>query len=157
MSGRLNRRFTGAVSVNSRVQYNSENLLWREMAQNGRKHFVADSIKYASTCTYPNSLRFRPSTGIREHRRTGGKKSGGQKETSGGGVRRNFFPYLSKFHVTFTYFWYFQILYCICILFKVISPNFCPNYVYNLPDFTPMSVKTILAFARKITKARQVC
>ena len=44
---------------------------------------------------------------------------------------------MSKFHVTFTYFWYFQIPYCMyCLLFKFISPNFCQNlYVYNLHDF----------------------
>ena len=47
---------------------------------------------------------------------------------------QNIFSYLSKFHITFTYFWYFQILYCICLLFEVISLHFCPNYVYNLPD-----------------------
>ena len=32
-----------------------------------RKHFVADSKVYASTCTYADSLRFRASTRIREN------------------------------------------------------------------------------------------
>ena len=45
--------------------------------------------------------------------------------------------------------WYFQI-HCICFLFKVISPIFCPNYVYNSfiltawqlppPPCTPMHI-----------------
>jgi hypothetical protein len=54
------------------------------------------------------------------------------------GSRQKYFP-ICRFLVTFTYFWYFQILYCMyCLLFKFISPNFCPIanlYVYNLHDF----------------------
>ena len=53
----------------------------------------------------------------------------------GGGGDENNFPSLLKFLVTFTQFSYFQTLYCICLLFKVISPKVCPTYVYNLPDF----------------------
>jgi hypothetical protein len=52
------------------------------------------------------------------------------------GSRQKYFP-ICRFLVTFTYFWYFQIPYCMyCLPFKFISPNFCPNFsVYNLHDF----------------------